>query len=50
MYFLYVHYSHFYEVGGEQLSDLHSLPTASPGTVPVLSEALQALLPTLQSA
>ena len=50
MYFSYVHYRHSYEVVQGQFSDLHSLPTASPGTVPVLSEALQALLPALQSA
>ena len=50
MYFSDVHYRHSYEVVQGQFSDLHSLPTASPGTVPVLSEALQALLPTLQSA
>jgi hypothetical protein len=50
MYIADVHYSHFYKVVQGQLSDLHSLLTASPGTVPVLREALQALLPALQSA
>ena len=49
MYFKDVHYSHSPEVGQGQLSDLHFLPKASLGTVPVLREALQALLPDLKS-